>query len=218
MFNDSIADWYANENDPSVRAILLSGMAKRGSNPSMAEIVISQFDAEAPGSLARRRLLAASEGTQLFGELKARELEFERSAQGLLEFGRQATIIFNNSGSIVVNKGNSLSIGGNVQAQNIVVGDMIGSANEAVQNMTAQQAADREVLAAVMKFVETATLDAGQREVISSAVAAAAQKPDAQNKGRLLGILKGLVSGAATVATIGGGYAEIIGLVSKWAG
>jgi hypothetical protein len=219
-FSGSIADWYSHEKDPSIRAILLSGMAKRGEDPGMAEIVISRFEAEVPGSLARRRLLAASEGTPLFRELKALELEFERStllAQGLLEFETHPTLIIN-TGSIVVNKGNTLNIGGNVQAQNIVVGDMVGSANQAVQKMTAQQATDREVLSAVMKFVESTALSAVQRDAISKAVTAAAEKPDVENKSRLLGALKGLIGGAATVATIGGGYAEVIDVVSKWIG
>jgi hypothetical protein len=185
----------------------------------MWDIVVSRFDAEPPGSLARGRLLAASEGTPLFSELKARELELERRNR-LREVSAQAQLIFinNNTGSVTVTKGNTLNIAGNVQAQNIVAGDMVGSANQAVQNMTAQQASDREVLLAVMKFIERAALDAGQRDAISAAVAVAAQKPDTENRGRLLGILKGLVGGAATTATIGGGYAEIIDLVSKWVG
>jgi hypothetical protein len=217
-FNSSIVDWYSSENDSGVRAILLSGMAKRGSDPDMAEIVISRFDAEAPGGLARGRLLAASEGTTLFGELKARELEFERSplhAQGLLEFGARAPMIFNKGSTFVKN---TLNIGGDVQAQNIVAGDMINSANHAVQKMTAQQAADRKMLSAVLEFVRSAALTTAQRDAVSEAVTAAAEKPDAENKNRLLGVLKGLIGGAATVATIGGGYAEVIDLISRWAG
>ncbi|WP_128937037.1 hypothetical protein [Bradyrhizobium zhanjiangense] len=219
-FNIPIAEWYTNEADPGVRAILLSGMAKRGGDAILAEIVTSEFEAKPPGSLERQRLLAAAEGSPLFGQLKAIQIELERSSlysQGLLEFGDRPMIVFNH-GSMTVNKGNSLSIGGNVQAQNIVAGDMISSANAAVQNMTAQQAADREVLSAILQFVEKATISQEQRQAISSAVVAAAQQPNPENKGRLLSVLKGLVGGAATVATIGGGYAEIIELVAKWVG
>jgi hypothetical protein len=152
---------------------------------------------------------------ELEHEREAREIE--RRAQGLLEFGPRATHLINN-GTIIMTKGNVFNVGGNIQARNVVAGDMISSANAAVQNIAIERAEDREVLTAVLKFLEKAQITSDQRETVGRAVALAAEKPSQESKGGVLKALKALGAGAATLATVGGGYAEIIDLVSKWIG
>ena len=161
----------------------------------------------------------------MYGILKRFEIEQAREAQdnvlkrqGLLEFDRPATIInLNNiAGNADFTMGNTIKARGDINAQNVVGGDMIASANAAVQSISTTKTNDREVLEAVIAFVTKHPLDAQSKELVLKTVEQAAKDPSPENKSGVLKALKSVGGAVATVGAAAGGYAELIDLVSGW--
>lgn len=225
-YDDAIVDWYAIERDEGVREMLVAGMAGRSApSDAMKELISERFMAAPAGERLQRKLLAAAEGAPMYGILKRFEIEQAREAQdnvlkrqGLLEFDRPATIInLNNiAGNADFTMGNTIKARGDINAQNVVGGDMIASANAAVQSISTTKTNDREVLEAVIAFVTKHPLDAQSKELVLKTVEQAAKDPSPENKSGVLKALKSVGGAVATVGAAAGGYAELIDLVSGW--
>jgi hypothetical protein len=195
-------------------------------NPSaaMTELVAERFKSAPAGSSLRRRLLAAAVDAPIYPTLKQIEAEQEVEAraaamrqQGIFEFTPKI-LQFNNYGNIDMSPGNTFNVGRDLNAQNVVGGDMIASANAAVQRLSADRKNDREILEAVMAFVNGASIGSEMKAEIGRTVELAANDPTPENKNSVMKALKSAGSAIGTVGAAAGGYAEIINLVSGWIG
>ena len=95
---------------------------------------------------------------------------------------------------------------------------MVSSANEAVQNMIASRAADRETLKEILSFLERhrATFGGSAEEAFNSVKDyASAQTPHTKNA--LIASLSRIARGGALAVTIGDQLAHLIELASRLA-
>lgn len=199
-FDHEVTEWYSVEDDLNVREHLLVSMASRNTESDIySEAVRAQFAKEAPDSAMRRRLLAASIGSPLYQGLRALDVNAEKARQGLLEYEPQIHTQINVLGDI--NMGNTFKAGGNINAQNLAGGDMIGSANAAVQHLEQSDAATAQVLMQVLAMVQSAKTVPGGSEV-ADAVKRVAEAPTVENKKSLLERVKGFATAAAAAGSI----------------
>lgn len=212
-FDQAIIDWHASEPPGQIRDVLLKGMIIRASgNNYMTEIAEQEFREAGPER--RRAILAHASGQKIYNILRtAEQREISQEEPMFPSFAHNTSIQVQPGGVLNMTSGNSVSIGGSVNAQNLVVGgDMVESAHNAVQSINNIRSSDKEVLDSVLEFLRG--LDANNPEVKDAyqAVKSAADSPTAENKKGLLAALSTL----ATVASAGGGVAEIISLVTGW--
>jgi len=216
LFDASILEWAYVEQNNTTRAVLVEAMARRSDrNVTMAEFVLAEFMEALPGSILRQRLLAAASGTRLARQMNRIAAEQTLQAQGMLQYGdvNQYVIL----GDVMSNS-NKLSVGRDFSAQTVALGDMIKSANSAVQKIAAERVEDQEVLNKVLAYLEAAEVSAEAKAEAFSAVAAAAEEPSKSNKTRLLDAFRAIGKGISNVGNIGGGYASILELITSWQG
>lgn len=215
QFDSSILAWQSDEADPSIKAILLSGMVRRADhNIAMREIIEYEFGKGTYG--LRQTLLAAAVGRKIYGVLRSLEAQEKVGSQGTFALSTSPVVIIQPSagGTVNMTNGNSFNIGGNLNAQNVAGGDIVESAHGAVQNISAANGSDKEVLETVLQFLRNVDQSLPEVQAAYGAVAAAAKIPSKENKTSLFGALKGL----SKVVAFGGGLAEIIALVGPWIG
>jgi hypothetical protein len=83
----------------------------------------------------------------------------------------------------------------------MVVGDMVASANGAVQNFTNKKAGQKELLEGILTLLkENKGFPEGAPDAVAGAVAEIAKDPTPKNKMTLFGALKALTSGAGLAA------------------
>ena len=200
-FANEVLEWYSVEDSTPVRENLLSSMAQRSAkNADYGDAVESRYALEKADSPLRKRLLAASEGTPIYPRLRQISATDARDRQGLLEYG-QANIIFKDN-TIVT--GPTLSVGGNFNAQNVAVGDMIGSANAAVQQLERSDPSTAKALEDVLELVGQSKTTAAHADVVA-AVEQIAKAPTPEHKATLVDRLKSFAATAtAAGAAIGG--------------
>lgn len=209
-FGNEVLEWYSAEDDQRVRENLLVSMASRNAESRMySEAVRGQYAKEPPDSPVRRRLLAASVNSPLYQGLRGIDVKTENDRQGLLEYGATGNntyiqhtgdiFLFQNTGDVVV--GSNFNAGRDINAQAIAGGDMIDSANAAVQHLERSDEATAKVLKEVLAFLEGSKDVPGNAEA-AEAVKAVAADPSEANKKSLLERLKGYVSNAAAAGTI----------------
>lgn len=204
-FGMEVLDWYSAEPDEQVRENLLASMASRsGESADYSDAVEQKFADSAPDSLLRRRLLVASSGNALYARLKRIDVAEARAKQGLLEYGAGPVVM----GDMYMNSP-SLKVGGDLISQNVSVGDMIGSANAAVQNLQQNDRATAAVLEQVLALLSSAAAADGAKE-IADAVKEVAQAPSPENKRTLVERLKSFGAKASAAGSAIGGIDKVI--------
>jgi hypothetical protein len=179
IFASKILEWYTCESNPQVRESLLASMAtKSAENVDYADAVEQRFKIEQADSTVRRRLLAASEGTKLYGDLMRLHIESRSTLEGLNLFDAPHTVIMGNFNNMV---GPNVTIGGNVNAQNIAFGDMINSAHSAVQHLKNSDQITAAVLDRVLMALRDTEIEPERAEVVA-AVKEVASAPSAKSK------------------------------------
>ena len=203
LFARRVLEWVSIEGDPQVQENLLASMAARGEHPDYAEAVRQRFAAAPVDGPLRRRLLAASEGSPLYGDLRRVHIAAAFERQGLLEYDKPLVVM----GDIRVNSP-SFQIGGSINAQNFVVGEMINSANGAVQQLERSDAGTAEALKQVLAMLAQSNVEGV--EPVAAAVEAVAQAPTVENKRTLLDRLKDYGAKAAAIGTVVGGLDKAV--------
>jgi hypothetical protein len=210
-YGDEVIEWYSVEDNPRVRENLLVSMAVRNLESSTyTDAVVAQFAKEQPDSAVRHRLLAASVNSPLYQRLRSLDRTADSARQGLLEYGDAAVIQV--AGDL--NMGATFNVGGNLNAQNLAGGDMIGSANAAVQQLQRSDEGAAEALKMVLDMLERSKDAPGSSEV-AAAVKQVADAPTPENKKSLLERVKGWVAGAAAAGTIVTGADKVILVLSS---
>jgi len=208
-FGDEILEWYTVEDHPQVIENLLTSITARSSeHAAYADIVERRFRSESPDSLLRRRLLAASANKPLYATLRGIDAKDQMQIQGLLAFGPGVTIIFGDQ-NVTTNNNASLSVGRDLNAQNVAVGDMIASANSAVQQLERSDQGTAQALQQVLAMLGNSNFEAGRADVVK-AVSNVAVAPTEANKKSLLERLKDYAKAAATAGALLEGADKVI--------
>lgn len=207
MFAKEIGDWYSTEPSPQVQEYLLASMASRSAEErDYADLVELRFGREQVDSGLRRRLLAASIGTPLYQNLKAIDMSGSGDRQGLLMYDRPPIVIVKGDNYM---SGPTLNVGGSLNAQNVAVGDMINSANAAIQRLERTDAGTVEVLRDVLAMLGNSPTKAGGAELVA-AVEKIAKEPTAENKDGLVETLRGFGAKAAALGSAVVGIDKLI--------
>ena len=197
-----VLEWYEGEREEPVREILLEHMARESSVADYALEVTDAFKSAPVNGHFRRRLLAAAQGKPLYSQLQR-----QIAVEGLTNAGMSRDLLggdfFMGSKVEIGGDNNGFVAGGDQNAQNMVAGDMIASANEAVQTLTNEKSNQKEVLEAILKVLtENKGFKDGASEAVATAVADIAKDPSPKNKMTLFGTLKALVSGASVATSL----------------
>lgn len=99
-----------------------------------------------------------------------------------------------------MNSGPNFNIGGDLNAQNLVTGNMIGSANAAVQQMNRTHESAHQLLSEVLVMLQQSRIEDGKLEV-AQAVKKLADNPSTDNKDGLINMLKSYGEKAAALGT-----------------
>lgn len=192
-----VLDWHSAETEEIVRDLLLEHMASYAdADADYAVLVEESFKKAGTESGIRKRLLAASVHKRLHAVLKGHAARQRAAEEGIL----QPQLIF-------VEKMNmtTFNAGRDIIAQNLVGGDMINSANAAVQRIDASRDAERKTLTELLQFLEQADgIAIDDKKQLITAIQSAA---DSNSKGATQDLLTtiqriastaGLVTGVAT--------------------
>lgn len=219
IYNAELLDWAVQEKDAVVKeALLCSLAARRISDGDIGSLIKSRFEAAGPGAALRKKVLASAASSQLYPELQQIVARDALAAHGSSIFGGQQGLFLPGPGGIIMVNGPTFNVGGNLSVQNLVTGDMIDSANGAVQNMNTASANDKEVLEAVLNFVRANNLSGEEGKEIITVVEATAKDPSKGNKQRLLGLVKGLAEGTKLAGVAVAEAAKIATTVAGWVG
>ncbi|GJD88547.1 hypothetical protein BHAOGJBA_2067 [Methylobacterium hispanicum] len=213
LYNEAILDWYYRESEENIRDLLLIAMAKRANdNAEFAELVERSFVRESADSSLRRKLLAAGETTKIYPHLKRIALMDKMQREGLLQFG--LGFDHRTDGGIIVNNTTTnINISGGVSAQNFVTGDMIGSANGAVQNLQANRSTDKEILSEIVSFLNSSKISDAAKQELAQKVKLVAEEPSDDNKQGLISTVKRIADAASITGTAIEGIDKIMDLV-----
>ena len=215
-FDSVLIEWFHTESDAGIRETLLVGIARRSSgNPEFEELITLTFRNEPPGGSVRKRLLAATIKTPIHTQLRRIETEDELRRQGLLEFYTPSIQIL--GGNFDMSKNNTtFSAGGDINGQILAGGDVLGSANAAVQHIDQRRENDQRVLSEVLSLVKNLKLDAAQSSAVAAAVEKVAADPKKENKLDLLGLIRGLGKGAMAAIENAPAIESVVDTVSEW--
>ncbi len=215
-FNSVLLDWYHTEADPGIKETLLVGMARRSSgNPDFEELVRATFVHEQPGGAVRKRLLAATAQSPMNLTLKKIEADDELRRQGLLEFYSPGIAIFGGNNDMSSNK-TTFTAGRDMTGQVMAGGDVVGSANSAVQNLDQSRSADQKILSDVLALIAQLNLQGDEASSVAEAVKVVAEDPKPENKGKLLSVVKALGKGTIYAVTHAPAIAEAVSAISDW--
>lgn len=211
IYGRRVVDWYSVESEARVRDILLSSMATQSrTNGDYRIAVAKKFEEEQPDSPLRRRLLAASLGTPLSTTLRKFEAQDSEAMRGLQLF--QEYNVDLRGGKMM--SGPSFNAGGNIdiKANNFVVGDMIASANHAVQDLSSDNADVKEILQQVLALVQQTDAPDEDKVEVASAAEAMAKNPTDQNRN---GLIAKLLKYSSAVVQVGGLVTGITPLIES---
>jgi hypothetical protein len=195
-----VLEWYEAEREEAVREILLEHMARQSGNADYASSVAEAFQAAPEGGAVRGRLLAAAQGRPLYGQLQKRIAIDTLANAGMSQSLLGGDLVLGNKNQFGGDNNGFVS-GGDQNAQNMVAGDMIASANGAVQNFTNKKAGQKELLEGILTLLkENKGFPEGAPDAVAGAVAEIAKDPTPKNKMTLFGALKALTSGAGLAA------------------
>lgn len=214
IFGSEVLEWYTVESAVQVRESLVVSMASLSEQSTdYADIVETHFGREQADSPVRSRLLAASEGTPLYANLRRIEIASRRDRQGFLEYGTGQIIV--EGDYIVISP--TLNVGGNLNAQNVALGDMVDSANAAVQQLKHSDAGTASSLQQVLAMLAASNSVQGRDEVVA-AVEKVAQAPTPATKATLVEKIKAYASSASATGTLIEGVEHLIHAVQHVAG
>lgn len=193
-----VLDWHHSEGVNNINELLLEHMAFNSRQSEIySELVESRFKNEGQHSGVRKRLLAACSGMPLFSTLKRLEVEEEVAKNSLPLFNTQiGTMIMNNTTT-----NTSFNAGGDIVGQNLVGGNMINSANAAIQNMPITRSEEKEVLNQLLALLQkdTKIKDSDRQEAVQ-AIERVAKENSKGSKKSLLEILYRLMGSGALLA------------------
>ncbi len=90
---------------------------------------------------------------------------------------------------------------GTVNAQNLVIGDMINSANNYIQNMSSDRVAEKELYSNIVNFLENnPEIDEDVKNNIASSVKSAAENPSNKTK---LDLVEAITIGSSAMGAVG---------------
>lgn len=206
-FGSVAVEWYSLESDEAVQHVLLESMAKQSAFSSdYGFLVLQKFREERRDSPLQRRLLAASVGTPLYGKLRANTAGDEASNQAGLFVDPKVQIIV--QGDFVM--GNQIKAGRDINANNLVGGSMIGSANAAVQKLSKKDEAAARVLGQIIEMLaSTKAADEAKNEVAETVITMA-RTPTELAKTSLIDKLTDYGKKAAAVGGAIGGLDKLI--------
>ena len=217
-FSVALVDWYQIENDPSIRETLLTCIAKRSDGrPELKQLVEDSFNEAPAGGSMRRRLLVATSGTPVQLSLRKIEADDELRKQGLLEFYHAKTVIIGGGNDMSSNK-TTFTAGGDIAGQILAGGDVMNSANAAVQNVDQSRANDKAVLEKVLALVAKLKIGDEYKNAVSEAVKKAAAEPTKENKSRVLDIIKSVGKGAMNLIDHADEIEHLADELSDWIG
>jgi hypothetical protein len=208
---DFVLDWLSDESAEEVEHTVLEQIAKQSdTSPDFAHIVFERFRNEPFDSSLGQRLIVATQGLPIYRQLMRHKLLQSAGEQGIL-FGQTNVFI---SEMTMSKNTTTFSAGRDISGQNLVGGDMINSANAAVQAVPDQRAHEREVLQRVLEVLGTnQSVKEGDRAAVIQAVQDAAVRPSAAAKGKLLEILGSIASSSSAAASAIGGVDKLIGAI-----
>lgn len=180
-YGPTAMEWYSAESDQSVGDTLLESMARQSqSSLGYAELVSSKFQMEARNSPLRQRILAASISTPLYSHLKGVAARDDLAVQaGSSLFG---SFVVNVEGDFVM--GNQFKAGRDINANNLVGGDMYHSANAAVQQLSRTDETSAEALRAILEMIrDTKAPDEAKAKVLEATTAMAEAPTEAAKRG-----------------------------------
>jgi hypothetical protein len=197
-----VLEWYEGEREEPVREILLEHMARESSVADYALEVVDAFKGAPVNGHFRGRLLAAAQGRPLYSQLQ-RQIAVEGMARAGMSRDLLGGDLFMGSKFEIGGDNNGFVAGGDQNAQNMVAGDMIGSANGAVQTLANDKSNQKEVLETILRVLsENKGFKDGASDAVATAVADIAKDPSPKNKMTLFGTLKALVSGVSLAASL----------------
>ena len=213
---ECILGWHDAEPEELVRALLLEHMAcGADENIDYGDIVEASFRSAGSTTVLRKRLLAASTGRAIYGNLRRIEIEEERSRMPSL-FPQSTQVQINNFGRLIMNQSN-ISAGRDMNAHNIVGGDMVVTANSAIQQMPSSRQADQALLDQIIKLLPSSTaISIEEKKLVAAAVSAIAKDKSSPEKTNLIGLSKKMREGAGAVAGTAGQLDALIHTVSGW--
>lgn len=218
--SNSIMDWHDDETEEPIRALLLEHMAY-GSDleRDFCDIVERSYRRAGRGSSLRSRLLSASEGRPLYGALRKIDVE-EEVAEVEFQINRQPQLLIPASAPLVINvekiEMTNFNAGRDINGQNLVGGNMVNSANGAVQGMPNSREAERAVLADILSFVQSMNLDRGKQGEIIDAVEVVAKEESKEAKQGLLSVLKKFSDGGELALGAADKIGKFIDVVGGW--
>jgi hypothetical protein len=205
---------FQRETTESVKRPLIEHMARFSAQSSYyAEMVEQEFLASPNEFGVRKNILAALGDGPLFGKLQA-SLSRERIVSEMMGAGvaRGQQGLF---GDIIMTNGPTFN--GPVNAANLVFGDMIGSANNAIQNIGSDRTEEREILGRIMNLIESdKSISSSQRDEIAGAVTEVAKTGDLKAKASLYEKLKTTVTLVGAAATFTRAAEMIMPHVHAW--
>lgn len=217
-FDSVLIDWFYEETDPQIREILLVAIARRSEgNAEFEELIATTYSKAAPDSLTRRRLLAATIQKPVHQRLRKIEADTLLFTQGMLEFYTPNVVIFGGADMSTKNIHTSFSAGGDIKGQVLSGGDVISSANHAVQGLDNSRMNDQKVLSEVIAFLDKIRPDQPARSNVAEAVKIVASDPKKENKVNLLTVLKGVGRGALLALEHASELEHIVERVGDWA-
>lgn len=212
--NRRVLDWHEDEPEELVRDLLLEHMAHAAEHClDYADLVERNYTRSARESGLRQRLLAASRGKPLYATL--RRIEIAEQIQQAKEPPAQAQLAIT-IGDMTVNNTN-FNAGRDIVGQNLVGGDMIASANRAVQHMEQERQDQQTVLRDLLQFLQNdKSINEHQRNEAIKAIEAVAATNTATAKRGLVDTLKMICAGTTAVVGTVDQVQHFIETISKW--
>ena len=198
-----VKDWYLNESYVPAHDALIEHMAAQAfKSDEYLELVTETYERDSFASQRRTRLEAAAAGTSTYAELRRISAKQENAT---LFTGSQFT-----GGETVTNITNNFGTGNNYAA--LAIGGSSVSAETISAIGSVRNPSAKEVLEAVLTFINGADLNPGQMAEGEALVREVASDPSKTKFQKLIGYVKSLGAGASAASTLVGG---VDGLVDK---
>jgi hypothetical protein len=210
--DDHVLDWHDDEPEELIRDLLLEHMAQGAENSlDYGDLVERSYKRGAQSSGIRQRLLAASRGQALYAALRRIDIA-ELAADRELALPQVQPLI----GSMTVNN-TTFRAGRDIVGQNLVGGDMIGSATQAVQHMVKSREQEQAILTDILRFLDSAKwVTEVDKEEATKVIESIANDGTLASKTGLLEVLKKIGAGATAIAGATDQVDRFIHTVSQW--
>jgi hypothetical protein len=192
-----VLDWHADEQEDFIRALLLEHMAHAADKSvDYGDMVERSFRQATRGGELRQRLLAATEGLPLYASLRKIQAKEQMTDADLFQ-PQHLTIV-----EKFTMTNTNFSAGRDMTAQNMVGGNMIASANAAVQDMNSSREPDQAILTEILRLVGQSSVAPEHQEAAAKAVQEVATDGSPQAKGRLVKALQSALAGGGVALDV----------------